>query len=161
MFLNSNQGEQNEYLFSLDQDVNFSYGTAIILNAEYHFLKSYLDYTNLNTNNISNYSHKLGLSGIFKLPKKITLNSEYTYSFNPQIAQGFSQNAHLVNVAISLLTQKKDRGELKLSIYDILNQNISVSRFARVNAVVINEQSILRRYIMLKYQYRFNALHNK
>jgi hypothetical protein len=62
---------------------------------------------------------------------------------------------------LSLITQKKDRGQLKLSVYDLLNQNISVNRYGNLNATITNEQQILRRYVMLNYQYKFSIMKTK
>jgi hypothetical protein len=66
-----------------------------------------------------------------------------------------------VNVALSVLTHKKDRGQIKLSVYDLLNQNISVNRYGNLNAMITSEQQILKRYVMLNYQYKFNILKTK
>jgi hypothetical protein len=56
---------------------------------------------------------------------------------------------------------KKDRGQLKLSVYDLLDENISVSRYAYNNAVTISQQEVLKRYLLLTYQYKLNIFKGK
>lgn len=161
VFLNSDQGEQDSYFLYLSQNLNFNYKSAIILNSSYTFRKSLVSYTGLDYNPVSTYGHVLGASGMFRLPKRIIIDAKYNFMYNPQVAPGFPKSSHIVNLAVSVLTHKKDRGQLKLSVYDLLDQNISVNRYANVNAVITNEQSILRRYVMLNYQYKFSSFKNK
>lgn len=132
-----------------------------MINFYYVYRRSLVDYINQDFMTVLNYSHSLGSSGSFRLPKRIVIDAKYSFMYNPQIAQGFSRSSHIVNLALSLLTHQKDRGQLKLSVYDLLNQNISVSRYGYLNALITNEQLILKRYVMLNYQYRFNILKTK
>ncbi|RZK80237.1 MAG: TonB-dependent receptor [Pedobacter sp.] len=161
VFLNDEEARQTQASLSLSQDFNMNYKSLAMFNLYYRYNRSTTEYTNESFDNIANYSHNLGTSGTFRLPKRVVIESNYSYRFNPQIAQGFPKSSHIVNVALSLLTHKADRGQVKLSIYDLLNQNISVSRYGNLNALITNEQQILRRYVMLNYQYRFNILQTK
>jgi len=156
VFLNSDEGKQISYSLNLSQDLNFNYRSIVLINANYYISKSLVSYNDLNYNSFSTYSHQVGATGLIRLPKKIILDAKYSYIYNPQVALGFPRSSHIINMAVSLLMLHKDRGQLKLSIYDLLNENVSVNRYAQVNAVVTNEQSILKRYIMINYQYKFN-----
>lgn len=161
VFLNNAEARQNQESIGLSQDFNVNYKSLAILNLFYRYNRWSTEYSNNSFDNIANYSHNLGTSGTFRLPKKIVLESNYSYRFLPQVAQGFPRSSHILNVAVSLLTQKADRGQFKLSVYDVLNQNIVVSRYGNINALITNEQLILKRYVMLNYQYRFNIMKTK
>ncbi|HKG05691.1 MAG TPA: outer membrane beta-barrel protein, partial [Pedobacter sp.] len=161
VFLNNEEARQTQAYLGLSQDFSMNYKSLAILNLYYRYNLSTTEYTKERFENIANYSHSLGTSGTFRLPKRIVIESNYSYRFNPQISQGFPASSHIVNVALSLLTQKADRGQVKLSIYDLLNQNISVTRYGNLNALITNEQQILKRYVMLNYQYRFNIMKAK
>lgn len=161
VFLNNDEAKQRFRSFAVTQDFSINYKSVVMINFDYRYQMSLVDYRNQNFNKVLNYSHSLGSSGSFRLPKRIVIDAKYGFMYNPQIAQGFPKSSHTVNLALSLLTHKKDRGQLKLSVYDLLNQNISVNRYGNLNALITNEQLILRRYIMLNYQYRFNIFKTK
>ena len=161
VFLNNAEARQTQGAIGLSQDFSMNYKSLAMINLFYRYNRWSTDYNNEVFENIANYAHDLGTSGTFRLPKRLVLETNYSYRFNPQIAQGFPRSSHIVNVALSLLTQKKDRGQFKLSIYDLLNQNISVGRYGNLNALVTNEQLILKRYVMLNYQYKFNIMRTK
>ncbi len=57
------------------------------------------------------------------------------------------------NAGVNFLFLKEDRGQFKLSVFDLLNQNISVSRTTRENYIQDNQTTILRRYFMLTFTY--------
>ncbi|MEJ7559631.1 MAG: TonB-dependent receptor [Pedobacter sp.] len=161
VFLNNAEARQKTQSMNFSQDIGMNYKSLAIVNLFYRYNRSTVDYNNQSFSNIVNYSHSVGTSATFRLPKRIVLEPNYSYRFNPQTAPGFSRSSHIVNVALSILTQKKDRGQFKLSVYDLLNQNISVSRYGNLNALITNEQLILRRYVMLNYQYKFSIMQTK
>ncbi len=154
VFLNNDEARQRSRSLGFSQDFSFNYKSLAILNLAYIHHRALVDYIAQDFNKVANYSHRFFSSGMFRLPKRIVLDANYSFVYNPQISQGFPRSSHILNMALSLLMQKKDRGQLKLSVYDMLNQNISVTRYGNLNALIMNEQQILRRYIMLNYQYR-------
>jgi len=161
VYLNNAEARQKSASVSLSQDFNVNYKSAVLINAYYTFNRYQLGYNNQSFSDIVNLTHYFGATGTFRLPKRIVLEPNYYFRFNSQIAPGFPRSSHMVNLALSVLTQKKDRGQIKLSVYDLLNQNIAVSRYGNLNALITNEQQILKRYVMLNYQYKFNILKTK
>ncbi|MGY4385442.1 hypothetical protein ACVWYN_002482 [Pedobacter sp. UYP24] len=158
VFLNSAEARQNSASFNLNPNFSVNYKSIVMVNAYYSFNRREVDYNSPNFTNIVNLTHYFGTTGTFRLPKRIVLEPNYYFRFNSQIAPGFPKSSHILNIALSVLTQKKDRGQIKLSVYDLLNQNISVSRYGNLNAQITNEQQILKRYVMLNYQYKFNII---
>jgi len=161
VFLNNDEARQRIRSFGVTQDFTLNYKSVAMVNFNYMYQRSLVDYLNQDFNSVINYSHRLGGSSSLRLPNRIVIDAKYSFIYNPQITQGFPRSSHIVDLAVSLLTHKKDRGQLKLSVYDLLNQNISVTRYGYLNALITNEQLILKRYIMLNYQYRFNILKRK
>jgi hypothetical protein len=56
-----------------------------------------------------------------------------------------------------MLFLKKDRGQFKLSVYDLFDQNVSIYRYAGANSITTSEQQILKRYFMLTFQYKITS----
>lgn len=53
---------------------------------------------------------------------------------------------------------KDGTAQLKLTVFDILNQNRGVSRFANLNSIVERQTNSLGRYFMLSFLYKFNSV---
>jgi hypothetical protein len=57
------------------------------------------------------------------------------------------------NAGASFLFLKQDKGQLKLSAYDVLNQNVSSYRYTYENAISDSQNMTLRRYFMVSFIY--------
>ena len=70
----------------------------------------------------------------------------------------FANNRNVIkwDAYVSKKFFKKDNMELKLGVYDILNQNIGFNRTANTNIITENSYTTLRRYVMLSLQYNIN-----
>lgn len=67
---------------------------------------------------------------------------------------GFNQNYWLWNVAVGKKFLKDQKGELKLSVFDLLKQNQAISR--EVNEIYIEDvqNDVLQQYFMLTFTYK-------
>jgi len=155
-FLNADAGDQYNYNYGVDQSVNFNYNELLSINTNYRFSNSLTEYKKVKFRAISTYTHTLGTDFSLRWPKKVILDAKYNFNYNPQVAQGFPRSSHIVNLALTLQMLKKDRGQLKISVYDLLDQNISVYRYAQENSVSTSDDQILKRYFLLTYQYKIN-----
>lgn len=90
---------------------------------------------------------------VVRLPKHFVWESSIDYTYNPQTAPGVRKSNLRWNGGINYLFLKEEKGQLKLSVYDLLNQNISVSRTTRENYIQDNQTTILRRYFLLTFTY--------
>ena len=160
-FLNGQEGVQNNYYLNTTQKINFNYNELMSLNAEYAINGSLNNYEKIDYKSVNTLRHTLSSEYSLRWPKRFIFDTRYSFSFNPQIGEGFPKTSHILNLAVSVLMQKKDRGQLKLSVYDLLDQNISVSRYAWENNVNTSEQLTLKQYFMLTYQYKLNIFKGK
>ena len=159
--LNTDEGFENSFYSTISENISFNYNELLSINARYTFNKQMTRYQDVNFNKVNTYSHTIGTDFSLRWPKKIILDANYSYNYNPQIGEGFQKSAHILNLALSLQMLKKDRGQLKISVYDLFDQNISVSRYAYNNAVNISDREILKRYFLVTYQYKLNIYKGK
>lgn len=89
--------------------------------------------------------------------KKIDLRNEIRYSYNPNVAEGFQKSAWLWNTTLAY-SFMKDKANLTFKVYDLLNQNTNVRRIANQNFIEDRQSSVLRRYFMLSFSWKFNTL---
>ena len=95
------------------------------------------------------------------LPKKFVWSVDYTYEDNPLVAPGFQRNTNIFSFAIAKHVQEKDKGELRLTCYDLFNQGVSAYHYASENTINDSQVILLRRYFLLTYSYRFTKATNK
>jgi len=82
-------------------------------------------------------------------PTRVTWDADYIYVSNNAQAAGSNTNYNLLNAAVSVFTSTKNYNQLKFSIFDLLNQNTSVSQGTFANSVETQENLVLKRYYLL------------
>lgn len=154
--INHQDGFQNSYRASLSPRFMFAYKDAIQFEPYYSLSQVYTRYTGVNYNAQSNLTHNGGTHFMLYFPAKFNLEGNYTYQYNPQVAPGYQKSSNLLNLNLAHQFLRKDHGEIKLSCYDILDQNISTFRYVGANTITDSQSQIIKRYFMLTFQFRFN-----
>ncbi len=156
--INGQSGFQNAYYFSLNQQMALDWKNIIQLEQSYNLNNTITTYTGVNYPNVNNFVHVLNTHLIATPPGKIVIESTYAYTYRPLVSPGFQKSANLFNLSIAHPLLKKDRGEIKLSCYDLLNESVGSSRFVSANVINDTQSEILRRYLLLTLQFRFNKV---
>ncbi len=135
MVLSSNISEQLDFTLS----VNGNYNTVT------NTLQPALDgtYYYQNTNFKLNYVTK---SGFF-------VNTNLNHTFYTGLGQDFNLNFTLWNAAVGYKFLKNKAGELKLSTFDVLGQNNSISRTVTETYIEDLQTRVLQRYYMMTFTY--------
>lgn len=94
------------------------------------------------------------------LPFGLGINSDVTYTANTGGATGFNSSFTKWNASITKQVFKNKKGELKLGVNDILNQNIGISRSANQNYVEDVTYKTLKRYYMVGFTYSLLKANN-
>jgi hypothetical protein len=148
-FFNGDEGTRSNYSFNLKQNINFNYNSTISFNTNYNINENITRYGQVNYPAVNTLKHTIGTDITVRWPARMIFDAKYNYSYNPQIAQGFPRSSNIVDLAVTFLMFKKDRGQLKLSVFDLLDQSVSIYRYAYINSLTTGEQQILQRYFML------------
>jgi len=89
----------------------------------------------------------------WQLPASFFLHTEFTYTVNSQRANGFNTKVPLWNASLSKQLLRFNRGEIKLSAYDLLNQNVGINRNTSQNYIEDVRTVILQRYFLVSFTY--------
>lgn len=94
---------------------------------------------------------------VVRLPKKFVWEMALDHRYNSQTAPGVQKTVSLLNAGLTYLFMKEDKGQLKFSVFDILDQNRSVFRFSSENFITDRQVNILQRYFMLTFTYNIRS----
>jgi hypothetical protein len=84
----------------------------------------------------------------------IAANFDYTYTNNN--AAAYNASVPLLSPSIAKQVFKKKNGEIRLSVFDLLDQNTSVSKSVTSNLESYTRTNTLTRYAMLTFTYNLN-----
>ncbi len=112
------------------------------------------------TNQTLNY-HDSRSEVITRPGKHLVLESQLDYRFNPNAVPGLLQSYYKWNAAITYIFLKGNRGQLKLAVNDILDQNILATRSIRENLIEDMQGSTIRRYGLLTFTYNIRNFGEK
>lgn len=153
--LNRVDGFQDSYRGTLSEHLSIQYKELITLDPTYSLNQVYTTYSGFDYNSQKYLTHNLNTHFTFFLPFKANIDGFYSYSYNPLVPAGFQKSSNLLNISLARQFLKKDKGEIKLSCYDLLNQNIDTYRSINQNIITDTQSQIIRRYFMLTLQFKF------
>jgi len=144
---------------------NYSLGAALSSN-----ISEYVDFTltysaNINTvkNSIeptlnNNYFTQTAEFSANLLTKKgLFFNNDLTNQYYHGLTGANNTNYWLWNMAIGQKFLKKQMGELKLSVFDLLKQNKSISRNVTASYIQDVDNQVLQQYFMLTFTYKLKT----
>lgn len=93
--------------------------------------------------------------------KGLVLQTEYTNTYYSGLTSTYNQSISLWNAAVGYKFMKNRQAELRLTVYDILNQNNSVSRTNTDSYIQDSQTNVLNRYYLLTFTYNFKKYFSK
>jgi hypothetical protein len=102
-------------------------------------------------------THSVESEVVIRLPKHFVWENIINYTYNPQVSPGIRKNTVRWNGGVNYLFLKEDKGQLKFSVFDLLNQNISVYRYTTENSILDAQTTTLRRYFLLSFIYNIRT----
>ncbi|SKB77587.1 TonB-dependent receptor [Dyadobacter psychrophilus] len=89
----------------------------------------------------------------WQLPFRFVFSSDLTYTGNTGRTAGFNQKFTLWNAALSRQFLKGKQGEIRLQVFDILNQNRSLARNTTETYIEDVQSIVLKRYFLVSFVY--------
>jgi hypothetical protein len=111
--------------------------------------------------NTSSNAWILSSNMVLNIPKNWVINYDFDYTINNGLAASVSQNLAIMNASIEKQLFKKKNGIVKLSAFDLFNQNTNVNRSINANSIVDTRSNRLTRYFMLTFTYRLQKFVGK
>ncbi len=142
-------------VFSLMPRINASYSYKEILDISIGARVSYNNarYSLQPSLNNNYWRQVYEMDATVNLPAGFTISNEFSYSAYTGRSNGYNTRIALWNASVSKQVLKSKKGEIKLSAFDLLNQNIGVDRNGNANYVEDVQYKTLQRYFTLGFTY--------
>ncbi len=124
---------------------------SLALSAAFNFYNT--KYSLQTARNTRYFNQEYSTEVSWQLPKGFFVATDFNYRINNQQAAGYNLKVPLWNASISKQVLHFNRGEIKLSANDLLNQNIGISRSTNQNYIEDNSVTNLRRFFLLGFTY--------
>jgi hypothetical protein len=155
--VNNLEGYQNRTYLNFYQQFTLNWKNKFELTPSYNVSPTITSYQNLTYNTLKYVTQSLDVPVLIRMIKHYTIEANYNFNYNPLVSSGFQRSSNLLNIAIARQFQYRDRGEIRLSCYDLFDQNVSSFRGANANSISDYQYQILKRYFLFTYAYRFNT----
>jgi hypothetical protein len=146
---------------------SFNYNLGAVLSSN---ISEYVDF-NLsyaaNINNVKNtiqpnlnnnyFTQSIGINASLLTKKGFFFQNDLSNESSSGLSDGFNQNYWLWNMAIGQKFLKNQMGELKLSVFDLLKQNKSITRDVTETYVQDQINQVLQQYFMLTFTYKLKT----
>ncbi len=142
---------------------SYNYSTGVVLASN---ISQYVDYTvsyNANFNNAKNslqseldnkyFTHTASARLNLLSKKGWLLNTDLTNQRYSGLSGGFNQSYWLWNMAIGKKLFKGQKGEVRISVFDLLDQNQSISRTVSDTYLEDVITKVVKQYFMLTFTY--------
>ncbi len=147
---NLNIGEDLRLSYNYKEKLDLGLGVSVNYNS--------VKYTVQSSRNTSYYTHTYSADITYTLPAGFILSTDFDYTLNTGRSDGFNQNYAIWNGSLAKEVFKNRKGEIRLSVFDILEQNQSVVRNIGSNSIEDVQSSVLNRFFMLTFTYKLNRM---
>ncbi len=139
--------------------IEYNWNKKIVIEPNYEvaFTNTAFNIDNIEDQNFTR--HSLRIRTRTNVPKKLEWRNDIRYTFNPNVI-GFNRSAWFWNATLAY-SVLKDKGTITLKGYDLLNQNTNARRNVVGNYIEDSESTVLQRYFMLGFSWKFNSLGQK
>lgn len=153
---------------NISEGLNYNFGISLSSNISefvdfdinYHANVNRVNNTLRPTLNNNYFSQHAGLSLKLYTKKGLFLTNNVSNESFSGLSAGYNQNYWLWNVSAGQKFLKGQHGELKLSVFDLLKQNQSISRSVTESHVQDVQSQVLQQYFMLSFTYKLRNFGN-
>lgn len=158
LIVNKNVSRATNFNFGPNFTMGLNWNDVVEFRPQYSPGISRTSYTDPSFKNIKAVTHSVEGELIVRWPKKLVWETNLAYRHTDQAAPGLPRKNILWNAAVTLMMLKGDVGLLKLSVFDLLDQNNGLYRYTTENQIVDNQTNVLKRYGSVSFTYNIRNM---
>jgi Outer membrane protein beta-barrel family len=140
--------------------VSYDYGELFTIAPSYRITYNETRYKNYLIDANSTVLHNVNLQTTTYWPENWVFGNDFGYAYNSNLSSDFRKDFILWNTSLSYSFFEK-KMMLKMKVYDVLNQNQSVTRNLSPTAIRDEENTVLKRYAMFSLTYKMGEFRGK
>jgi uncharacterized membrane protein YgcG len=109
--------------------------------------------TNAKNSNTNTFSQTFSVEPTYSTKSGWILGSDFNYTMYRGQAAGYNQSIPLLNASLSKMVFKNKSGEIKFNVFDLLNENKSITRTVTQTSIVDQRTQVLTRYFLVSFTY--------
>lgn len=160
-FVDARKNVINNFNITQEVSLNFVYKSIFDITLGTNVSYNRVRYSVTNQSNTNYWNQEYTLDANIYFPHGFSLASEFSFNRNTGYATGFNRNVALWNAGIAKQLFKNKKGEIRLQVFDLLNENIGISRNANQNYIEDVSSKILNRYLMMTFTYNISRFGGK
>jgi len=157
LLANANDTINYTYNSSIGQTIGTGFNIKEKLDLNFTATSTYYIAKNSNqassASNTNYFTQNISIEPTYTFKGGWVLGTDLDYNYTGGLSTGYNASVPLWNASLSKLLFKNQAGELKIAIYDILNQNVSVSRTVTANYVTDQQSTVLKQYFSVTFAY--------
>lgn len=152
-FINGQENIANNYAIREGLTISSNINEKIDFGVTYNLGYTIVDNT-IQSEADNNYlTHSLEFRNLFLFKKGFLWQNDITYQSYNGLSDSFNQDYLLWSMSVGKRFMKDERGEIKLTVFDLLDQNNSISRNVTETYVEDTQTQVLNRYFMVSFTY--------
>jgi hypothetical protein len=155
--LNNVENISNAYNYNLGAVLSSNISEYVDFNLSYAANINNVKNTIQPTLNNNYFTQSVGINLNLLSKKGTFFQNDLSNESYRGLTDGFNQDYWLWNIAIGQKFLKNQMGELKLSVFDLLNQNKSITRNVTESYIQDQTNQVLRQYFMLTFTYKLKT----
>lgn len=158
--INGQQGVSQNKNIGTNFSINYNLNDILDFSPRYLVYYNHNTYDKVDYRDVNYITHRLSGEFTIHLPWDMEFQNDVTYHYQPNTTPGFRSSSVMWNAALNKKLLKSKKLTLRLSAYDLLDQNINFYRYVRYNTINDVQQKSLTRYLMLSLIYDFRKTNN-
>ncbi|MBY5958096.1 outer membrane beta-barrel protein [Membranicola marinus] len=154
-FINGQEGISNNTGLGGGLSVNYNFHDIIDFSPKYNLDYNHNTYEKVDYRDVNIFNHRVSGDFTLYLPWNMEFQNDLTYRYIPQTTPGFRKSSFIWHAALNKKILASKKITLRLSAYDILDQNINFYRYVNFNNIVDGQQKTLSRYLLFSVIYDF------
>ncbi|SEK78238.1 Outer membrane receptor proteins, mostly Fe transport [Chitinophaga rupis] len=155
-YINNIKGITRNFMVNQGLSFNYAYRELFDFSTNGGINYNGARYSVQKDNNRDYFNYFFSFDFNVNLPLGFNIGFDLDYTLNTGLAAGYNQDVTMLNAYISKSLFRNKQALIKLQGFDLLNQNVSISRNVGENYIEDVQARVLQRFCLLSFSYFLN-----